>query len=107
MQGIVTINQNINQISNSKSANGIGIVPRHKRTDSKRKKEKKKNKTHKPSKTEGGHKVNCSAWGCQCMVKAEKKKKPVYTPVPVPEKPKIPPKTEYNGLDYGNKKVER
>ena len=41
------------------------------------------------------------------MVKAEKKKKPVYTPVPVPEKPKIPPKTEYNGLDYGNKKVER
>ena len=39
-------------------------MARHKRTDSKRLKKDKKNKKIRPSKTETGHKVNCSAWGC-------------------------------------------
>ena len=38
------------------------------------------------------------------MVKAERKKKPVV--IPVPEK-KVQAKTEYQGLDYGNKKVAK
>jgi len=55
----------------SKIISGIGIKTMHKRNESKRlKKEKKKNKKtkrekrDKPNRTETGHKVNCTAWGC-------------------------------------------